>query len=199
LVDAQQARRVLDRLVGYQVSPVLWKKIRRGLSAGRVQSVALRLIVEREKEIAAFKPEEYWELSVALAKENLVKPQAIFDQDGKVKNQLDKNIFIASLDKINEQKAKIDQASQAQSIAQDLLNATYLVDKVEKMERNRQSLPPFTTSLLQQAAATSFGFSVKQTMSLAQRLYEEGLITYHRTDSFNLASGAVGKSSCLHY
>ena len=194
LVDAQQARRVLDRLVGYQVSPVLWKKIRRGLSAGRVQSVALRLIVEREKEIAAFKPEEYWELSVALAKENLVKPQAIFDQDGKVKNQLDKNIFIASLDKINEQKAKIDQASQAQSIAQDLLNATYLVDKVEKMERNRQSLPPFTTSLLQQAAATSFGFSVKQTMSLAQRLYEEGLITYHRTDSFNLASGAVEKA-----
>lgn len=194
LVDAQQARRVLDRLVGYQVSPVLWKKIRRGLSAGRVQSVALRLIVEREKEIAAFKPEEFWELSVALAKKGLAQSQVIFDQEGKVKEALDKNIFIAALDKLNDKKAKVENAEQAKSIAKDLLTADYIVDKVEKTERNRQSLPPFTTSLIQQAAATSFGFSAKQTMSLAQRLYEEGLITYHRTDSFNLASSAIEKA-----
>jgi len=194
LVDAQQARRVLDRLVGYQVSPVLWKKIRRGLSAGRVQSVALRLIVEREKEIAAFKPEEFWELSVALAKEGLLKTQAIFDSEGKIKENLDKNIFVATLDKCNDKKAKVNNTDQAKTIAEDLLTARYVVDKVEKTERNRQSLPPFTTSLIQQSAATSFGFSAKQTMSLAQRLYEEGLITYHRTDSFNLAKSAVDKA-----
>lgn len=194
LVDAQQARRVLDRLVGYQVSPVLWKKIRRGLSAGRVQSVALRLIVEREKEIAAFKPEEFWELSVALTKQGLLSPQKIFNEEGKFPENLNSNIFIATLDKINEKKAKVANANQAKAIAEDLLTANYLVDKVEKTQRNRQSLPPFTTSLIQQAAATSFGFSAKQTMSLAQRLYEEGLITYHRTDSFNLATDAVSKA-----
>jgi len=194
LVNAQQARRVLDRLVGYQVSPVLWKKIRRGLSAGRVQSVALRLIVEREKEIIAFKPEEFWELSVALAKAGLLKEQKVFDEDGKAKENLDENIFIASLDKLNDKKAKVENADQANAITKDLLTADYLVDKVEKTERNRQSLPPFTTSLIQQAAATSFGFSAKQTMSLAQRLYEEGLITYHRTDSFNLSAGAIEKA-----
>lgn len=194
LIDAQQARRVLDRLVGYQVSPVLWKKIRRGLSAGRVQSVALRLIVEREKEIAAFKPEEFWELSVALAKKDLLKPQTVFDQEGKTKEDLDKNIFVASLDKLNDKKATVKNANQAKKIATDLLTASYKVDKIEKIERNRQSLPPFTTSLIQQAAATSFGFSAKQTMSLAQRLYEEGLITYHRTDSFNLATDAIKKA-----
>lgn len=194
LVDAQQARRVLDRLVGYQVSPVLWKKIRRGLSAGRVQSVALRLIVEREKEIAAFKPEEFWELSVALAKAGLLQEQKVFDEDGKAKDGLDKNIFIAALDKINNKKANVTTATQAETIAKDLLKAIYSVTGVEKTQRNRQSLPPFTTSLLQQAAATSFGYSAKQTMSLAQRLYEEGLITYHRTDSFNLATSAVEKA-----
>ncbi len=194
LVNAQQARRVLDRLVGYQVSPVLWKKIRRGLSAGRVQSVALRLIVEREKEIAAFKPEEFWELSVALTKQGLLPPQNIFNAEGKTSEKLDVNIFIANLDQINAKKAKVNNAEQAKAIAKDLLTANYLVDKVEKTQRNRQSLPPFTTSLIQQAAATSFGFSAKQTMSLAQRLYEEGLITYHRTDSFNLASSAIEKA-----
>ena len=194
LVDAQQARRILDRLVGYQVSPVLWKKIRRGLSAGRVQSVALRLIVEREKEILAFKPDEFWELSVALAKADLLKEQKVFDEEGKAKEQLDKNIFIAALDKSNGKKANVTTATQAEAISKDLLNATYSVSGVEKTQRNRQSLAPFTTSLLQQAAATSFGYSAKQTMSLAQRLYEEGLITYHRTDSFNLATSAVDKA-----
>ncbi len=194
LVNAQQARRVLDRLVGYQVSPVLWKKIRRGLSAGRVQSVALRLIVEREKEILAFKPEEFWELSAALAKKGLSKQQKVFDKQGKVIENLDQNIFIANLDKINNKKAKVTNLEQANAIAKDLLTASYVVDQVEKTQRNRQSLPPFTTSLLQQSAATNFGFSAKQTMSLAQRLYEEGLITYHRTDSFNLASSAIEKA-----
>jgi DNA topoisomerase-1 len=194
LVNAQQARRVLDRLVGYQVSPVLWKKIRRGLSAGRVQSVALRLIVEREKEIIAFKPEEFWELSVALAKAGLLKEQKVFDEAGKAKESLDKNIIIAALDKINDKKAKVENGADAKLITDDLLTADYLVAKVEKTERNRQSLPPFTTSLIQQAAATSFGYSAKQTMSLAQRLYEEGLITYHRTDSFNLATSAIEKA-----
>ncbi len=194
LVNAQQARRVLDRLVGYQVSPVLWKKIRRGLSAGRVQSVALRLIVEREKEIAAFKPEEFWELSVALAKKGLLKEQKIFDQEGKFQADLDPNIFIANLDKVGDKKANVKDAASAEKISQDLLQAVYTVAGVEKTQRNRQSLPPFTTSLLQQAAATSFGFSAKQTMSLAQRLYEEGLITYHRTDSFNLSSSALEKA-----
>ncbi len=194
LVNAQQARRVLDRLVGYQVSPVLWKKIRRGLSAGRVQSVALRLIVEREKEILAFKPEEYWELSVALAKAGIMKEQKVFDEAGKIKEGLDQNIFVASLDKINDKKAEVKNAQQAEQIRADLLTAIYSVAKVEKTKRERQSLPPFTTSLLQQAAATSFGYSAKQTMSLAQRLYEEGLITYHRTDSFNLAAGAVASA-----
>lgn len=191
LVNAQQARRVLDRLVGYQVSPVLWKKIRRGLSAGRVQSVALRLIVEREKEITAFKPEEFWELSVGLAKSGLLKQQVVFSEDGKVKEGIDQNIFVAALDKINDKKAKVENEQQAKKIKADLLSAAYSVAKVEKTKRERQSLPPFTTSLLQQAAATSFGYSAKQTMSLAQRLYEEGLITYHRTDSFNLSATAV--------
>lgn len=194
LVNAQQARRVLDRLVGYQVSPVLWKKIRRGLSAGRVQSVALRLIVEREKEISAFKPEEFWELSVALSKKGLLKEQKIFDKEGKIQDNLDPNIFIASLDKIGDKKAVIKDEAKADKISQDLLGANYVVSGVEKTQRNRQSLPPFTTSLLQQAAATSFGFSAKQTMSLAQRLYEEGLITYHRTDSFNLSISALDKA-----
>lgn len=191
LVNAQQARRVLDRLVGYQVSPVLWKKVRRGLSAGRVQSVALRLIVEREKEIQAFKPEEYWELAVALSQVGKHKSLVAFDEQGKVKENLPDSVFIASLDKINDKKVELGTAAQAQKVKEDLEIANYQVLSVERQERQRQSLPPFTTSLLQQAAATSFGYSAKQTMSLAQRLYEEGLITYHRTDSFNLATSAV--------
>ncbi|KKQ08099.1 MAG: topoisomerase I protein [Candidatus Pacebacteria bacterium GW2011_GWF1_36_5] len=161
LVDAQQARRILDRLVGYQVSPVLWKKIRRGLSAGRVQSVALRLIVEREKEILAFKPDEFWELSVALAKADLLKEQKVFDEEGKPKEQLDKNIFVAALDKLNGKKASVSNVAQAEAISKDLIDAAYSVIGVEKTQRNRQSLPPFTTSLLQQAAATSFGYCAK--------------------------------------
>ena len=191
LVDAQQARRVLDRLVGYKVSPVLWKKIRRGLSAGRVQSVALRLIVEREKEIQKFKAEEYWEFEVAAAQDAVAqKPESVF-KDGKAKKNIKQDILILNLEKKNNKKLKIDNQKDADELVSYLKDAQYLVQSIEKTERRRQSLPPFTTSLLQQAAANRLGFSAKQTMSLAQQLYEEGLITYHRTDSFNLAASAV--------
>lgn len=191
LVDAQQARRVLDRLVGYKVSPVLWKKVRRGLSAGRVQSVALRLIVEREKEIQAFVPQEYWEIDVALAQAGALSSAKAFSEVGALLEQLDAQLFIARLEKKNDHKLEVADGKTATAIKQALLAAAYRVASVERVERKRQSLPPFTTSLLQQAAATHFGYSAKQTMSLAQRLYEEGLITYHRTDSFNLSVQAV--------
>ena len=190
LVDAQQARRILDRLVGYQVSPVLWKKVRRGLSAGRVQSVALRLIVEREKEIKAFKPEEYWEFSVALSKKDSLKKQEIFSE-GRVKKDAPKTALISVVEKKNGKKFSIDNKKDASTLIDFLEKADYQVTSVDKTERQRQSLPPFTTSLLQQSAATQLGFSAKQTMRLAQQLYEEGLITYHRTDSFNLAQSAI--------
>jgi len=191
LVDAQQARRVLDRLVGYKVSPVLWKKIRRGLSAGRVQSVALRLIVEREKEIQKFKAEEYWEFEVAAAQDAVAKKEESVFKEGKVKGNIKKDILILNLEKKDNKKIKVDNKKDADEVIDYLKDADYIVQSIDKKERRRQSLPPFTTSLLQQSAATTLGFSSKQTMSLAQNLYEEGLITYHRTDSFNLASSAV--------
>lgn len=161
LVDAQQARRILDRLVGYKLSPLLWKKIRRGLSAGRVQSVAVRLVVEREREIEAFKPEEYWQIWVDVKK---FKVLLIAD----VKNQ-----------------------EQADKIEKYLRNAQYQVLNVEKKDFKRTPPAPFTTSTLQQAAANKLGWSAKKTMQIAQSLYEEGQITYHRTDSTNLAMEAV--------
>lgn len=195
LVDAQQARRVLDRLVGYQISPVLWRKIRRGLSAGRVQSVALRLIVEKEREIEAFKPEEYWQIEVALSAEKagLSKDKAKYFKEGKVVENLAKGVLVASLDKVNNKKfgQPVTTQAQVEPIIKSLAKADYQIDKVEKKERKRNSLPPFTTSLLQQNAATRLGFSSKKTMTLAQQLYEEGLITYHRTDSFNLSESSV--------
>ncbi len=198
LVDAQQARRILDRLVGYKVSPVLWKKVRRGLSAGRVQSVALRMIVEREREIEAFKSDEYWEFAVALTipehfKESELaqwqKKEAIFSEDQGI--ELPKEILVLSVEKVADKKLKIDNENDAKIVVGDLNKAKYQVKDLKQVERRRQSLPPFTTSLLQQAAANRFGFSAKQTMSLAQRFYEEGLITYHRTDAFYLAKSAV--------
>ena len=198
LVNAQQARRVLDRLVGYKVSPVLWKKVRRGLSAGRVQSVALRMIVEREREIEAFKSDEYWEFAVALAIPNHFsatelarwqKKEAIFSDNFEL--ELPKEILILSVEKVDNKKLKIDNEQDAKQVVADLDQAQYQVKDLKQVERRRQSLPPFTTSLLQQSAANRFGFSAKQTMSLAQRLYEEGLITYHRTDAFYLAKSAV--------
>jgi len=179
--DAQQARRILDRLVGYQISPILWKKVRRGLSAGRVQSVAVRLVVEREREIEAFLPVEYWSLEAELAAR--VPPE-----------------FRARLFKVDGQKAEIKNEAQTMDVVAGLEGARYLVASVERKERRRNPPPPFTTAKLQQEAANRLGFSPKKTMTLAQRLYEGvelgdegavGLITYMRTDSVRLSTEAV--------
>lgn len=171
LVNAQQARRVLDRLVGYTLSPVLWKKVRRGLSAGRVQSVAVRLIVEREREIRAFVPVEYWEVFVQLTANGKQLTVELFKIDGKP--------------------VVIGNAEVAKGIIADLEKSTYKVSNVTQTEQKSSPYPPFTTSLLQRAGSNVFGWSAKMTMQIAQSLYEHGYITYHRTDSFNLASEAV--------
>ncbi len=189
LVDAQQARRVLDRLVGYKVSPVLWKKIRRGLSAGRVQSVALRLVVEREREIEEFKAEEYWEIATALSTK--ADKRKVFSKEGKADENLPEHLFIGQVSKVNNKKFEPTKEADVTPVVAVLPGADYVIGLVEKKARNRSSLPPFTTSTLQQKAATSFGYSGKQTMQLAQQLYEEGLITYHRTDSVNLSQSAL--------
>jgi len=170
LVDAQQARRILDRIVGYKISPFLWKKIAKGLSAGRVQSVAVKLIVDREREIEKFIAEEYWGIDALLKKAGKEFNASLIKKDDKV------------LDKL-EIKNKVE----ADKILKDLTGAEYIVNSVDKKETKRHPAPPFTTSTLQQAAWQRFKFSAKMTMSLAQRLYEEGNITYHRTDSLNLS------------
>lgn len=197
LVDAQQARRVVDRLVGYQLSPVLWQKIRRGLSAGRVQSVALRLIVEREREIAGFKPEEYWEVDVLLS----TIPQAGSTRQKAGVN--DKPIWLetapantlaARVVKLTSKNYDPKQAADVEPVIKWLPLAKYTIASVEKKKRSTSSLPPFTTSTLQQAAANRLGMTSKQTMRLAQDLYEEGLITYHRTDSVSLSSQSVAQA-----
>ncbi len=177
LVDAQQARRVLDRIVGYKLSPVLWKKVRRGLSAGRVQSVAVRLIVEKEKEIEAFKPTEYWEIKVQ------VRTQ-------KLKNSKTQDFWV-ELVKRGGKAITINDEKKAREVEADLNQAEYEVGKVEKKERHLYPHPPFKTSTMQQAAANILGWSAKKTMSVAQRLYEKGAITYHRTDSLNLVASAL--------
>ncbi len=172
LVDAQQARRVLDRLVGYKLSPLLWRKVRKGLSAGRVQSVAVRLIADREKEIGEFVPVEYWPIGVNLLTEAQVKVLfQLTEKDG--------------------EKLIISNVTQADTAERDLSGATYKIAEVIQKENVRQPPAPFTTSTLQQAAANKFGWSAKRTMQVAQTLYEEGHITYHRTDSTNLAVEAV--------
>ena len=164
LVDAQQGRRILDRLVGYQLSPILWRKVRRGLSAGRVQSVAVRLVVEREEEIKAFKSEDYWVVGAILKKE---------------KEEL--TAYLKKItDKIKAAKAKID-----------LEKAKYKVLEVKARQVKQSALPPLMTSTMQRVAGARLGWSAKKTMREAQQLYEEGLITYHRTDSLNLAAEAV--------
>lgn len=182
VVDAQQARRVLDRLVGYELSPLLWKKVRYGLSAGRVQSVAVRLVVEREREIQAFKPDEYWSII------------------GNFNKQKDKKaIFEAQLQEFEEKKLLVTNETQAKGILKDLEGADYRVDKVEQKEVKKSPAPPFITSTLQQEASRKLGFSVKKTMIVAQQLYEgidtgqgeSGLITYMRTDSVNLSQEAL--------
>ncbi len=181
LVDAQQARRVLDRLVGYQVSPLLWDKVRRGLSAGRVQTVALRLIVEREREIKAFEKKEYWTIDAHLAAS---KPPA-FDAR-----------FLGK----GEEKIEVPNAEEAEKIRTALEKASWTVRSVDKKERRRNAAPPFTTSKLQQDSSRKLRFSVKRTMMIAQRLYEGvelgeegsiGLITYMRTDSVRVAPEAI--------
>lgn len=178
LVDAQQARRVLDRIVGYKLSPLLWYKIRKGLSAGRVQSVAVRLIVEREREIEKFVPQEYWEIWVELRK-----------HIGGLKEGAP--TFLAKLLKINGNTAKISNASEAEPVVEELKKANWEVLGVEKSEVVQSPPPPFTTSTMQQKAAQVLHFSPKKTMQIAQKLYEQGLITYHRTDSVALAAQAI--------
>lgn len=176
LVNAQIARRVLDRLVGYKLSPILWKKVRRGLSAGRVQTVCVRLIVEREREIKAFKSIEYWEFYVDLSRKTSAEK------------------FTAQLTKIGDKKAEIANKEEADKIVSNLKSSAYSVLGVNKKEVRKNPYPPFTTSTMTQAASRLFGWSSKKTMSVAQSLYEEGLITYHRTDSTNMASEAVNKA-----
>ncbi|MDP3731211.1 MAG: type I DNA topoisomerase [bacterium] len=178
LVDAQQARRVLDRLVGYELSPFLWKKIRYGLSAGRVQSVALRLVVEREREIQSFVKEEYWSIEAELSDK-------------------EKNAFRARLIKIGEkalEKLDLKNENGAKKIVDDLAGSAYRVKEVVKKEASRHPAPPFTTSTLQQESSRKLGMSAKQTMLLAQQLYEHGYITYMRTDSHNLAQSALDQA-----
>lgn len=188
LVDAQQARRIVDRLVGYEVSPVLWRKVRRGLSAGRVQSVALRLIVEREREIEEFKPEEYWELDVAFHPDHAARK--LVTENSWVE-PLPDDVFVARVVKYKSKAYSPKQEADVTPLVQALPEALFTVSSVEKKQRKRSSLPPFTTSTLQQAASTRLGMSSRQTMTLAQQLYEEGLITYHRTDSVSLSGQAI--------
>ena len=179
LVDAQQARRVLDRLVGYKLSPLLWKKVKSGLSAGRVQSVALRLIVEREREIEAFKPQEYWSI--------------IANLKSQISNLKDKEAFFsANLIEKDGKKLAIKNESEAKDHVKVLEKADYQVAKITQKEVRKHPAPPFTTSTLQQTASNRLGFAAKRTMSLAQFLYEHGLITYMRTDSVNLSAQALG-------
>ena len=185
LVNSQQARRILDRLVGYRLSPFISQKIRRGLSAGRVQSVAVRLIVDREDEINAFVPEEYWSLT---AKLNAPHSRKVFkaaftgDETGKV---------------------KIENKEQSDKYVERLDGATYTVDSVKKGVRKKQPMPPFITSTLQQDASHRLGFTSKRTMKIAQELYEGldipgygsiGLITYMRTDSLRISAQASGEA-----
>ena len=176
LVNAQQARRILDRIVGYKLSPLLWRKIAKGLSAGRVQSVALRLIVEREREIQNFKPQEYWTIEALLKKletKEEFKAQ-LLKKDGKIIPQLG-----------------IKNEKEAKEIVKDLKDAEFKVEKVERKERKRNPPEPFMTSTLQQTGATKFGWTAQKTMEIAQQLYEMGFITYHRTDSLNLSEWAL--------
>ena len=180
LVDAQQARRILDRIVGYKISPFLWKKVARGLSAGRVQSVAVRLIVERENEIRNFKTEEYWTIAAILRMSDIHK----FDIP-------DIEAFLVKIDDKTLEKFDIKNKEGADKIVADLEKENYIVANVARKELRRNPPPPFTTSTLQQEAAKRLGYSAKKTMFIAQKLYEEGLITYMRTDSVNLSKESV--------
>jgi len=188
LVEAQQARRILDRLVGYFLSPLLWRKIVRGLSAGRVQSVALRLIVEREREIQAFLPREYWEIEAELRKRRVV---------GSGRQQ---KIFKARLVKIGDEKVEIRNENEAYGIVNDLKSKTFKVQDIQEKKRLRSPFAPFVTSTMQQDAFNKLKFTAAKTMMIAQQLYEGielgeegpiGLITYMRTDSTRVANSAI--------
>ncbi|MDX9720093.1 MAG: type I DNA topoisomerase [Myxococcota bacterium] len=185
--ESQQTRRILDRLVGYQISPILWDKVRRGLSAGRVQSVAVRLVVDRERDVRAFEPQEYWNIKARLG--TSTPP-----------------VFWTSLHQISRKEARVVNEAQAKAVVEAVKGGAWVVRDVVTKERARQPAPPFTTSKLQQEAARKLRFSSKLTMSVAQRLYEGidigeegavGLITYMRTDSTRLSNDAVG--DCRDY
>ncbi len=187
LVDAQQARRILDRIVGYQLSPLLWKKVRRGLSAGRVQSVATRLVVDRENEIRAFVPQEYWSLDVTL------------ERIGKLGS------FVARYHG-GEKKKELKNEDQVQTVIRDITGKTFTVSNVKKAEKKRSAAPPFTTSTLQQEASRKLNMTPKRTMAIAQQLYEGvdvagegtlGLITYMRTDSLRLSDEAMDAAAAF--
>ena len=183
LVDAQQARRVLDRIVGYQLSPLLWKKIRRGLSAGRVQSVATRMVDDREREIESFQPEEYWTLDANL-----------LGSGGKSKP------FAARYHGKGGKKAELKSAEEVEAVVRETENAVFTVKSVKRTDKQRSPSPPFTTSTLQQEASRKLSMTPRRTMAIAQQLYEGvdiegegtvGLITYMRTDSLRLSEEAI--------
>lgn len=183
LVDAQQGRRVLDRLVGYQISPLLWKKVSRGLSAGRVQSAALKLVCDREEEIQKFIPEEYWDISADFG-----------------------DSFVAGLYKVNGKKASVSDHKTAETIEAELKGGSYVVDSIKNGNKKVKPYAPFTTSSLQQDASIKLGFSTKKTMQIAQQLYEgvnikgigaRGLVTYIRTDSTRVSQSAREAASTL--
>ena len=183
LVDAQQARRILDRIVGYQLSPLLWKKIRRGLSAGRVQSVATRMVCEREREIADFKPQEYWSLDAKLCVDDTAK-----------------SAFLARYHGENGKKKDLNTREDVEAVIAAVKNAVFLVKTVKRQDKNRSPSPPFTTSTLQQEASRKLSMTPRRTMAIAQQLYEGvdiqgegtvGLITYMRTDSLRLSDEAL--------
>jgi DNA topoisomerase-1 len=215
-VMAQQARRVLDRIVGYEISPLLWKKVTRGLSAGRVQSVAVKIIVEREKEIRAFKPEEYWLIPAVFTTDlqgNYHQPWVDFmtpkTADGKaptVEQQskwlADHHAFEAELSRIGDGKFQVSNGEEAQKVFRELEHAQFKITDIETKESVSRAAPPFITSTLQQAAANRLGFTAKRTMAVAQQLYEGidlgsmgslGLITYMRTDSTYISGEALGE------
>lgn len=179
LVEAQQTRRVLDRIVGYKLSPFLWEKVARGLSAGRVQSIAVRIISEREREIQAFIPQEYWTITALLCK------------DAKQKTRKEFETTLAKIDGESIPKPGIESKKEADKILKDLKGSEYKVIDIEKKETKRNPLPPFTTSTLQQETYRRLRFSAKKTMMVAQRLYEKGYITYHRTDSLSLSDQSL--------
>ena len=183
LVDAQQARRVLDRLVGYSISPILWKKVKKGLSAGRVQSVALKLIIDRENEINDFKPEEYWTIDGVFKKGTKQFQASFYGIDGK--------------------KMKLNTNEEVKAVLERLDGKDFTVEKVEKKERRRNAPLPYTTSSMQMDAANKINFRTRKTMMVAQQLYEginigsgvQGLITYMRTDSTRISPVAQNEAA----